>query len=87
MNSKIAAAILAFGGVVSAHVASLPRSSIDRCAVLEPTEEQLANSQALSALENARLLDDTESFRAPISVNVYVHVVSASASTYISVSI
>ncbi|KAJ4322463.1 hypothetical protein N0V84_004819 [Fusarium piperis] len=72
MVSKSFLALL-FG---TAGVMALP----PRCAVSDPTQEQLDNAATLKAIEETARL----AARASITVNTYFHVVSSSSSKYIS---
>jgi hypothetical protein len=85
MNHKFFAALVALSSSASAHL--LPRNEgVARCAVPEPSAQQLGNARALQELETASLEADLEAFSAPIFIDVYVHVVSSAESKYISVS-
>ncbi|KAJ4258995.1 hypothetical protein NW762_008083 [Fusarium torreyae] len=64
-------------GNAMAHLAT--RELPPRCGVADPTAEQISNAEALRKIESV-----SKVAAAPISVDTYFHVVSSSASKYIS---
>ncbi|KAI9154923.1 putative metalloprotease MEP1 [Paramyrothecium foliicola] len=93
MHFKFAAAFLALASSAGAHI--LPRtaksqthapqlSNSRRCRDTEPSEVQLNQTLNLFRVETAKLAEDSSAYDFQIDVNVFVHVISASSSNYIT---
>lgn len=82
MRTDFITAALALGSSAAAHV--LPRSSASRCAAQDPSARHIKDTEALIKYEQARHHMGRLAL-APISVDTYFHVISASESSYINV--